>query len=252
MSLFLFLFFSYGHVRNYLETLSSVLLMSMVWVLVFILGSCFIIISKKSFSKTTKILNVVSIVLVALSTTNIVIHQFTTVDTYEQKESAWHTQVDSKKGRQAENYPDIYFIILDAYARGDILKELYDFDNTEFLNFLKERGFYIADRATSNYSQKGLTIASTFSLEYLDRFVQVVGEYNTNFKLLEKIIGESLVVRYLREKGYAVVAFASRRGETELDSTDIYLRSGISIDTLSPFVFGQKVNLSMLNQDSMI
>src|SRR5207253_1118682 len=33
--------------------------------------------------------------------------------------------------------PDIYYIVLDSYGRGDVLKEIYGYDNTPFLEGLR-------------------------------------------------------------------------------------------------------------------
>ena len=40
--------------------------------------------------------------------------------------------------------PDIYYIILDAYGREDVLRTIYELDNSNFLDALKAKGFYIA------------------------------------------------------------------------------------------------------------
>jgi hypothetical protein len=50
-----------------------------------------------------------------------------------------------------ENSPDVYYIILDAYGREDVLREKYGFDNSSFINALRERRFYVADCSQSNY-----------------------------------------------------------------------------------------------------
>ena len=40
-----------------------------------------------------------------------------------------------------QNPPDVYYIILDSYAREDFLKAVYDYDNLEFIKALQDRGF---------------------------------------------------------------------------------------------------------------
>lgn len=40
--------------------------------------------------------------------------------------------------------PDVYLIILGAYLRDDILLEVYQYDNSEFIDALTELGFYVA------------------------------------------------------------------------------------------------------------
>jgi len=62
--------------------------------------------------------------------------------------------------------PDVYHIVLDAYSREDYLSEL-GYDNSEFLSFLRETGFYVADCSKSNYSRTALSLSSTLNLEYL-------------------------------------------------------------------------------------
>lgn len=64
--------------------------------------------------------------------------------------------------------PDIYYIILDGYARQDVLREIYGYDNGEFINGLKSRGFYVAEKAHSNYDYTQLSLASSLNFEYLD------------------------------------------------------------------------------------
>ena len=61
--------------------------------------------------------------------------------------------------------PDIYYIILDAYGRNDVLGE---FDNADFLTDLERRGFFVATNATSNYRDTIQSLASSLNFAYLD------------------------------------------------------------------------------------
>ena len=60
--------------------------------------------------------------------------------------------------------PDIYYIILDQYARAEGLGE---FDNSGFVRELERRGFYVASEATSNYTSSMQSIPSTLNMSYL-------------------------------------------------------------------------------------
>jgi len=64
--------------------------------------------------------------------------------------------------------PDVYYIILDAYAGHDTLWETYGFNNKEFLEKLDDLGFFVADRSQSNYCHTELSLSSSFNMEYLD------------------------------------------------------------------------------------
>ena len=60
--------------------------------------------------------------------------------------------------------PDIYYVLLDEYARHDALG---GFDNTDFVRELERRGFYVAAQATSNYWKSLLSIPSILNMSYL-------------------------------------------------------------------------------------
>src|SRR6188472_659615 len=55
--------------------------------------------------------------------------------------------------------PDIYYIIVDGYARADVLQKYYDFDNSEFLAALGKRGFALNDHSRANYYWTFLSLA---------------------------------------------------------------------------------------------
>jgi hypothetical protein len=64
--------------------------------------------------------------------------------------------------------PDVYFLVVDGYARQDTLSKVYGLDNSPFLGFLRDHGFYVADAARSNYAQTGLSFSSSLNMNYLD------------------------------------------------------------------------------------
>jgi hypothetical protein len=64
--------------------------------------------------------------------------------------------------------PDIYFIVMDRYAGAGTLRSQYGYDNTPFLNALRERGFAIADDAWANYLKTSLSLSGTLNMDFLD------------------------------------------------------------------------------------
>ena len=64
--------------------------------------------------------------------------------------------------------PDIYFIILDAHGRRDILREQYDYDDGPFIQHLRDKGFYIADESVSNYMWTEISVPSAMNMRYLN------------------------------------------------------------------------------------
>jgi hypothetical protein len=102
-----------------------------------------------------------------------------------------------------EYKPDIYYIIVDGYGREDVLREYYGLDNSEFLDFLDKRGFYVADESSSNYSQTGLSLASSMNFEYMD-YLAFAGEVSKNHGPLQELMLRSKTRYFLEQAGYKV------------------------------------------------
>lgn len=126
--------------------------------------------------------------------------------------------------------PDIYFIVLDGYGRDDILRDLYGFDNSEFVSFLWDSGFYVADRSSSNYPQTELSISSSMNLDYLNVFVEGFGGTSDRSPLRE-LMQHTVLRRFLKDRGYTFVALPSAALFAQIADADVYydvVSSGIN------------------------
>lgn len=63
---------------------------------------------------------------------------------------------------------DVYILVLDRYARGDILEEYFNYDNTPFIEKLESRGFQVAKESRANYCWTEHALASMLNMQYLD------------------------------------------------------------------------------------
>ena len=134
------------------------------------------------------------------------------------------TGVGIKESHQAkEELPDIYYIILDGYARNDILEKYYDFTNKPFLNELTKRGFYVATHSRSNYAQTILSLASSLNFRYLHDLPKVYGHDSDNKTPLRRLIHENRLVSTLKKAGYRIAAFSSGISFTELRQADAFI-----------------------------
>ena len=234
VSIFLFLFFSYGHVKSLLGNNVSTVGIMLVWLALFVLGIYRTVRWKNPIKKETQIFNVMAGTLVMFSVIIFSYGQLNSIGWHPQFDERICTNENIEQKEKGEYYPDIYFIVLDAYARSDVLNEMYHFDNTDFITYLRNKGFYIAERSAANYCQTGLSIASCFNLCYLDKMVEkYVGQYNLSRGPLKKIITKSIVVGYLKKHGYSIISFETGTFETELTTADIYFRSK---HPLNPFL----------------
>lgn len=128
-----------------------------------------------------------------------------------------------------ENSPDIYYIILDAYGREDVLREKYGFDNSPFTNALRERGFYVADCSQSNYGFTEYSLASSLNHAYLDS----IGGTDNNSRVA--LIKHGTVRAFFEELEYETIAFPTGWASTEWRDADIFYDYGDTFTTLSEF-----------------
>ncbi len=119
--------------------------------------------------------------------------------------------------------PSIYYIVLDEYARADVLEDLYGLDNTSFLSYLRAKGFHVAEGSRANYSFTPLSLASTLNLEYLEGLAALVGtESGDRQPLTDSILGNRLF-RFLKQHGYSTVVFDSGYRVTDITTCDVRL-----------------------------
>lgn len=117
---------------------------------------------------------------------------------------------------------DIYYIVLDGYGRSDVLEELYDYDNSDFIDYLKSRGFYVAENSRSNYNQTVLSLASSLNMEYVNYFAEIYGANSKERYELAQEIKKNAVRDLLETQGYQFISFESGYERTEIRSADHY------------------------------
>ncbi len=180
--------------------------------------------SRRDFKWASDFLNVFSVALLLMVAANWVSSRVSDAPSYRAA-AQWDEaeRMPLPAVPRAARRPNIYYIILDAYARSDILKTRYDLDNSAFVAALKARGFYVADQSRSNYGQTALSLASSLNSVYLDDLVGQVGPASLNRVPLAEMIAHSRVARRLRDQGYRVTAFSTGFPLTEMREADRYL-----------------------------
>ena len=131
--------------------------------------------------------------------------------------------LDGTQSLTLQQPQDIYFIVLDGYARADILEDVYAFDNSKFLDALEARGFYIAAKSRSNYNSTALSLSSTLNYEYIP---DLLGRELTasDRNLVAGLINHSRVRTQLEALGYQTVAFDSGFQPTLFQDADRFIR----------------------------
>lgn len=281
VSLSLFFFFSFGYffkivVPQLYQLAGSFIgprtLFSLIWGILFIIGICSIMKADKSPPNLTTFLNLFSAFLVLFVLLTIGLRQskkgFVFSDIQAGKEISTHNM----NSKERENLPNIYYIILDGYARSDVLKEVFQFDNRSFLDYLNQKGFFVADESSSNYGQTLLSLASSLNMKYLNQQDFFHGQTDDHYPLI-RMIQNNQVVSFLKRFGYKSIGLFPNQNDLELLTFDITLKNrfGFSefqnallevtpvylilnkyIKALNPFQNHRKRILSMFDQLGVI
>jgi hypothetical protein len=109
----------------------------------------------------------------------------------------------------AAGRPNIYYIVLDAYTRADILKEIYSFDNSAFLRGLESRGFVVTPKSYANYGWTYHSLASSLNMAYIDPAALKIGGRSADQEPLYRMIQDNKVMSFLKSRGYEVLCFSS-------------------------------------------
>jgi hypothetical protein len=122
-----------------------------------------------------------------------------------------------------EDPPDVYYFILDSYGRDDLLKEAYGYDNSVFINALRERGFYVAECSQSNYVRTEISLGSTLNMSYLQGLDPAFTPDSTRRRILWDSLKHSAVRYNFETMGYKTIAFATGFAWNELSDADLFL-----------------------------
>jgi hypothetical protein len=106
--------------------------------------------------------------------------------------------------------PDIYYIILDSFARPDVMAGVFHYDMGPVLARLEARGFYLARRSTANYCRTRLSLAASLNLDYL----HPAADEETQMPP-QAFFSDNALLAALRPLGYRFISFA-----TGFDYTD--------------------------------
>lgn len=228
----LILFFSYGHLYQYLKenpvagfiigrhrylvTAYVVALISGIWIAV-----------RNAFkaSTATPWLNILAIGLVVAPVVQISDH-FLSLGTASRASSVAADSLAESVKPPAEELRDIYYIVLDEYMRGDALKRDMGYDNSEFLQELEELGFYIADCSRSNYSGTIWSLTSSLNMDYIPKLHARLADRGLAPDDLFVLLRLNSVRSQLETWGYKTVAFQTAFEWADWRDADFYLFAG--------------------------
>lgn len=122
--------------------------------------------------------------------------------------------------------PDIFYLQVDGYGRADQLLRVMGFDNQPFLESLKQRGFFVAEKANSSYCQTVLSLGSTLNLEEIQTLVPSGVAQRED---LNGLVDRPRVVRDLRRFGYESIAVTTGFPGFTFEGFDLVLQPGVKM-----------------------
>lgn len=121
---------------------------------------------------------------------------------------------------------NVYLVLLDGYPRADTLEEYFDFDNQPFFDELGDRGFSIADRSRSRYTETALVIPTLLHQRPLEELLdEPWDETDAQYRFMQQLINHSPTQAAYEAAGYRTYSIVS--GATGLDwrTADVVIES---------------------------
>ncbi len=217
VSFMLILFFSYGHVFELVESVvegqpggnldHGPLLMA--WALLFVSGAT-IAVKIQDTRRWTTILNVVAIALIAPSLMEVGLYELRVHGLKRTQSWAAAEQAPANLEKERnEPPPDIYYIILDRYASASTLEEEFHVDNSAFIDYLKGKGFYVAEESLTNYPKTFQSLASSLNMKHLTYLTDELGRDTATRTPVYKMLENYEAWRVLKAQGYNFIHIGS-------------------------------------------
>ncbi len=216
---------TYGHFYNLMAdryignwVIGTHFYIGLIWLILFSLTVYLLLFQVKNLSTLNLFINLVVLFLLAIQIGQIGYYVITKAIINRQ-----HSSVEEEtflNPPEESELPDVYFIILDKYGRQDALDEFMHFDNSEFLDSLREMGFWIAECSRSNYAFTVMSLSSQLNMSYVQDLTD-----DPNLKTTSALIQNNKVFKAFEEIGYTTIAFDMGFSWGNFKDADLYFDS---------------------------
>jgi hypothetical protein len=187
------------------------------WAALFVLGVFAVLRTRRDLGNLTLVLGVAAAVLALVPAAKIAAYQVNHPPLKANDSRLWPTALTRPVPPAGARRPDIYFLIPDDYARRDVLKRYFRYDNAHFVRQLKKRGFVVSGQARSPYSDSESNIAAALNMGYLSRLPSILGKDSQDVRPIKTLIENNRASRLLKPLGYRYV---------QLDTDEVTYLSG--------------------------
>jgi len=144
-----------------------------------------------------------------------------------QREGPFHRPTTAQAPPEA---PDVFVVLLDGYARADILRDRYGFTSTPLTDGLRERGFDVASKSHSNYLVTNLSLSSFLNYASLDAVpaIRPLLDHpgDPEGPPVNRATSGAAVLDAFRTIGYETIAVSSGFEQPALRGSDRFIDTG--------------------------
>ena len=219
------------------------------WTVALFVVTYFLIKTDKDLINFSKIITVSTITLIAFPVAGLIQYELTKSPiNADEGENRPILEENNDKASYDKKLPDVYYILPDMYLNSSALSKYFNYDNKEFLDYLKSKGFAIAPQSRSNYPSTYLTLSSLFNMRYLDEYENEELRTLTDYGPLYKMIENNDVVDFFKSRGYIFVHSGTRYTGKQ---ADINLRKW-TINRLSQLLIDSSIMRIVQQRDHFI
>ena len=195
-------FFLYGSVRyaasfispNWVFPDQDRMYLLPIWGALFLCYALYAFTTPRQLSGISTFLNTVAAILALVIAATLAYNAATGGWLGAQPALSTQTEVTRETDEASPKYPDVFYIILDGYARQDILANYFDYNNAWF-GTLGAMGFVVAGGSRANYCQTALSLASSLNMDYIDALLPSERPSSRNRFPLVRLIENSAAAR---------------------------------------------------------
>ncbi|MGB8252172.1 MAG: hypothetical protein WCF08_03080, partial [Anaerolineaceae bacterium] len=182
-----------------------------------LIGGAYLISRNKPTSRTLWAMNAAAGLLVLIPLVKIVWYQLKP-DFKPIYPDNWAPSVQANSDK-----PDVYYFVLDGYARADYMDFRIGYDNTAFIQELDKRGFYVAQCSRTNYNNTIIALTSTLNMRYFPDLEELARNQGLGRSQVWRYLKPNLTVAAFKSLGYQTVAFDTGYYWSTLQDVDIFL-----------------------------
>ena len=175
------------------------------WVLLFLLGALVLVRTESNLVNLTIVLTVGAAVWTLVPAITIARYQSRHPPIASSDPRLWPTALKTPVVPAGKGLPDIYVIIPDDYARPDVLRRYFHYDDSAFIQALRERGFVLSEEVRSPYSDSEMNIAAEMNMDYLSGLARILGRDSQDVRPVRRLIHDNRASRLLEALGYRYV-----------------------------------------------